>query len=1674
MRETGAWQEVRRRRRKEDNEDINRVAISYFFQNFPYQLEERDLWRIFQEYGLVVDVYIAKKKNIQNKRFGFVRFIRVNDPTGFERKLNDIWIGQHKLHINLARFQRRKPPPRHQPHDYPERPYPINAVRQEKHNHHQSEPFHHISKNHRGINHSNQHPPPYKTYAEAVQGIPPNPPSPPTTNHPEAPQNKVPMVKMSSTPETREFLKRALVGETENFQALMNVKAFNDVEGCPNIVMRYLGGLKMLVEFESEAEKNKMLTEGEHIWRPWFKNLYHWKPEENFIERIASIMISGVPQHAWCEEAFSAIAKNWGTVVIPDECQTDCPNMAFGRVGILTSHPGLINKNITIVVDNLPYRITIMEDIFESSRLSPVLARNDFEFYPSTLWNVNDDDLGSVGEDIDDIGDYEIDEDGEIDGIPIPAASPELNAYQAEGESIPLSPQTVVEESLPNTIHPRKPQRLQIPRSPTHNQASDDSPSPRGSNNILESAQPNANHISRPLSPNPPQDKNHPRQAQSYNSVAQHNISEQLNGAQSQIPTDTNGSQTNPQSQHHHILHPTAQINKYIDLNLSPVRSKTTESHDKSKSPNHHTMESNRRETSLNTNEEIEQTIATGERIGFQINEFQEEIRNIIKKRSILSINSRGVGCKVKREWIKTLKSKNHISLLGIQETKTSEFKGKLDKAIWGSSSFLCETIDSIGLSGGIATLWDPSTFQCSVTIKGDNFLAVKGSWIASKSSYGFINVYAPNDPSRRKMLWSNLERVICAEDNTRWVVFGDFNAVRSAEERIGSSFCSSTAYHFNKFIASAGLIDLPIGGRKFTYMSSDCSKHSKLDRFLISHNCSNDWPQLIVTVLPRLHSDHCPLILSSSDSDFGAPPFRFFNSWLLDDELEGVVKQGWVCNTAIGAFTSLVPLQVVAGKLKNTKEKIKEWRNYKNVKEHKRVEELTKEIDSIDINAELYPVDDSKIELRKNLHRELMDLEAKRILDLKQKSRCKWALEGDENSAFFHGLINKNYRSQKLFGININGFWTSNPETIKKEAFEFFSKKFTEQISNIPQFHSQKFKKLSPIQTQSLEDPITVEEIKSAVWLCGNDRAPGPDGFTFAFIKKHWDTMEGDIYLAIKDFESTGVIDRGCNSSFIILVPKTSDPISLDEYRPISLIGCLYKIIAKVLAERLKRYIPQVVSHTQTTFIKDRNILDGPLIINEVISWLRKSKSKAFLFKVDFEKAFDCLNWKYLDSVMAQMNFGQKWRKWIFGCLSSARASVIINGSASKEFPLRRGVRQGDPLSPFLFILAAEGVQLPNNGPNISHLQYADDAIFLGSWSIQNAKNLVRILRCFELSSGLKVNITKSKLFEIGVREVELEYLSRSVNCSIGNLPFIYLGMPVGASMSRVVHWNPLISKFQAKLSKWKAKNLSFGGRLTLCKSVLGSLGSFLFSLYKAPVKVLKTLEKLRCRFFWGGSSKKKRITWIAWDKILTMKKYGGLDIGSLKAHNLALLGKWWWRFYSKKHELWKDVIKSIYGNDGGFNAPSRAKRKGYCWGNIVNLHNLLRFIDETTLPKAPASSWEWNNLVPGKVNILAWRICHSRLPTRVNLNKRGIVLVTTCPLCNIAEESESHLLTECSISQEVWSCIQKWWYMFPSSFDSLNEMLHCRNLALSRGNLHQIQEAIMLIYMWVIWKWL
>ncbi|GJW29733.1 RNA-directed DNA polymerase, eukaryota, reverse transcriptase zinc-binding domain protein [Tanacetum coccineum] len=186
-----------------------------------------------------------------------------------------------------------------------------------------------------------------------------------------------------------------------------------------------------------------------------------------------------------------------------------------------------------------------------------------------------------------------------------------------------------------------------------------------------------------------------------------------------------------------------------------------------------------------------------------------------------------------------------------------------------------------------------------------------------------------------------------------------------------------------------------------------------------------------------------------------------------------------------------------------------------------------------------------------------------------------------------------------------------------------------------------------------------------------------GPDGFTFKFIKKQWDVIKDDIFAYVKEFELTSFIPRGCNSSFITLIPKVDDPLVISDFRPISLIGCQYKILAKVLANHLAHVISSVISEVQMAFIKGRQIIDGPLIVDEIISWAKKHKKRLMFLKIS-------------------------------SFLNSAFASVLINGSPTKEFKVKKGLRQGDPLSPFLFILAIETL-------NVALLQARNNNIFHG-----------------------------------------------------------------------------------------------------------------------------------------------------------------------------------------------------------------------------------------------------------------------------------------------------------------------------------------------------------------------
>nr|GEY84655.1 RNA-directed DNA polymerase, eukaryota [Tanacetum cinerariifolium] len=569
-------------------------------------------------------------------------------------------------------------------------------------------------------------------------------------------------------------------------------------------------------------------------------------------------------------------------------------------------------------------------------------------------------------------------------------------------------------------------------------------------------------------------------------------------------------------------------------------------------------------------------------------------------------------------------------------------------------------------------------------------------------------------------------------------------------------------------------------------------------------------------------------------------------------------------------------------------------------------------------------------------------------------------------------------------------------------------------------------------LKLADLERSVSRAEIRMAAWNCGENKSP------------------------VEYFFENGSFPKGCNSSFIALTPKVTDAKFVTDFRPISLIGCIYKVVTKILANRLALVISDLVSDTQSAFVANRQILDGPFILNEA-------------FGLD-----------------------QNWCKWVRGTFRSAMTSVLVNGSPSTEFPFYCGLKQGDPLSPYLFILIMESLHM-------SFSRAANEGLF----------------KVFFLASGLKINIHKSQVFGVGITRSLVMQAAASIGCAAMQSQFRYLGVMVGECMSRHKAWTDTVLKLRSRLCNWKVKTLSIGGRLTLLKSVPGASPLYNMSIYKVPRGVLKSMETIRSKFFNGADYLDKKITWAAWGKVLASKKNGGLGVSSFHALNRALLLKWVWRFISQDGSLWFRVIQVLYGpsidshpvnlasnccsivrelnllKDKGFprmfalemekevsvavkmrasvvDSFCRTVRNGTGRHQMLEVRNIL---DDLFLP-AHLNSTRWVKYIPIKINVFAWRARRDCLPTRSNLIRRSVPLVyANCPLCQTSGEDIQHVLFRCDLAQIVLRKICRWWdldWQDLSSFSDWHSWFSSIRLPI---NVKSVLEGVFCVAWWVIW---
>ncbi|GKD97873.1 reverse transcriptase domain, reverse transcriptase zinc-binding domain protein [Tanacetum coccineum] len=416
----------------------------------------------------------------------------------------------------------------------------------------------------------------------------------------------------------------------------------------------------------------------------------------------------------------------------------------------------------------------------------------------------------------------------------------------------------------------------------------------------------------------------------------------------------------------------------------------------------------------------------------------------------------------------------------------------------------------------------------------------------------------------------------------------------------------------------------------------------------------------------------------------------------------------------------------------------------------------------------------------------------------------------------------------------------------------------------------------------------------------------------------------------------------------------------------------------------------------------------------------------------------------------------------WIKTCFSSSRASILVNGSPTSEFSINRGFRQGDPLSLFLFILVMEGlynafadvvgnglmsgININNSSINISHLFFVDDVIITIGWNARDLENIIRVLHGFYLALGLKINIHKSNIYGIRVNEDEVYNMASNAGCIAGNIPFNYLGLPIGSNMKSFASWKILIDRLRSRLSTWKASLLFIGGRLTLIKSLLGSLGIYYLSIFRAPESVLNDLERIQSNFFWGvlklltllfskngaeGCSLLPMIYGLKSLKLFMVMKVVLIIMAAVsRVYGLTLLDPQ--TSFTRKDQYWcskscffRDMLKQI----GQLNiiVSQDTIVWNLCPNGTFTVNDARNIIDQKTLPSLPSTSWD--KIIPHKVNIFMWRLSLDRLPHRLNLSLcRMDIPAISCSSCNANVESANHIFFEYIIASDLWKLVYRW----------------------------------------------
>eukprot|EP00253_Pinus_taeda_P029420 PITA_29420 len=434
-------------------------------------------------------------------------------------------------------------------------------------------------------------------------------------------------------------------------------------------------------------------------------------------------------------------------------------------------------------------------------------------------------------------------------------------------------------------------------------------------------------------------------------------------------------------------------------------------------------------------------------------------------------------------------------------------------------------------------------------------------------------------------------------------------------------------------------------------------------------------------------------------------------------------------------------------------------------------------------------------------------------------------------------------------------------------------------------------------------------------------DKAPGLDGFTPRFLQTCWQIVEKELFKMIQKSQECQKIGGCTNSAFLTLIPKEKGANPFNRFRPISLCNIGYKVITKVIANRLKKILPKIIPENQGGFIHGRQLVDNFILVQEAIHSSLRRKEKSMVIKLDLANAFDHVRHRFLFVVLHKLGFGQNFIKWIRACISEPWIAPLVNGRVVDFFKTSRGLRQGCPLSPLLFVLQASilsfylnkkqqdqdivGLFIARGVKSINHALFADDTLLQGAATQLFASKFKEVLEDYCQASGSELNRGKCHVYCWNISAVVASSIARCLGfaTSASWTSFKYLGLPIFHKRAMSKDWHPEVEKFKAKMQAWGSSWLNIAGKSVLIQSVLSSLLLFQFFVLLAPVGIIKRMEELIRKFLWkGGKHNEKIISLINWEIVSRPLQEGGLNYKNLSTQNLAMGAKLIWKIIAPK----------------------------------------------------------------------------------------------------------------------------------------------------------------------------